>query len=200
MTGTPAAALFKVYTRHCFFIRLISLTAICCLSLLPSTAQHCPFDHSGAIIVSPRNFITDSVIDGLNIFLCDSAGNPYSQAPRGDGYHYGFPCQFHQNPSQTTFRGYIDNNNPAEPRQIRFPFASNNYLLICSRSYDTYKAYIKVVDPKQRFFESPAVKLFPIDVYPLCGNYDDPVYRSSKIAGRIYQPVEIQLQPTPPIK
>lgn len=195
MTGTLTAALFKVYTLHCFFTRLISLTAICCLSLLPSTAQHCPFDHSGAIIVSPRNVITDSVIDGLNIFLCDSAGNPYSEAPRGDGYHYGFPCQFHQNPSQTTFRGYIDNNNPAEPRQIRFPFASNDYLLICNRSYEAHNVFLRAIDPQQRYFESSVVKIIPIDVYPLCGNYDEAKYHDSRIGGRIYQPIIIRLHP-----
>ncbi len=181
-------------------MKKILILLFAALSFCSVRAQHCPFDGAGIIVISIHGPAGKASIEGLEVFLCDSSGNPFSRIPSTSGSFYSFDCNFHQNPSRTTFKGYIDNNNPADPRIIRFPFAGSNYVLICSRSYDTYKAYVKVVDPQHRFFDSPAVKLLPIDVYSLCGNYDDPVYRSSKIEGRIYQPVEIQLQPIPPIK
>ena len=158
-------------------------------------AQHCPFDGAGIIVVNIHSQEDKASISGLEVFLCDSLGNPYEQAPASNGRTHSFDCSFHQNPATTTFRGNIDNNNPAEPRKIRFPFAGDDYVLLCERTYDTYKAYIKVIDPQGRFNETSAIKLFPIDVYSLCGNYRDSSYNSSRFYGRIYHPVEIKLYP-----
>lgn len=171
----------------CFFF--------CICTSASTNAQHCPFDRSGAIVISARNAVTDSIIDGLEIFLCDSLGHPYRYAPRENGQTFNFDCQFHQNPQRTTFQGYIDNNHPADPLKIRFPFAGRDYLMICSRGYSCYKAYVKLIDPLNRYHSSSVIKLVPEDVYPLCGNYDEPEYRDSRIPGRRYQPAIISLYP-----
>ena len=165
------------------------------LANIIARAQHCPFDGTGIIVVNIHGHEDNISISGLEVFLCDSLGNPYEQAPASNGRTHSFDCSFHQNPATTTFRGYIDNNHPAEPRKIRFPFAGDDYVLLCERTYDTFKAYVKVIDPQGRFAESSAIKLFPVDVYSLCGNYRASTYNSSRFYGRIYHPVEIKLYP-----
>ena len=103
---------------------------------------------------------------------------------------------FWQNPNQTTFRGYIDNANPAEVEKIRFPFALNNYVTTVWDHFPIgkFKIIIEDVDGTKNggAFKTRSLTIQNLDVYPLCTTYNDEVYHCPfrKIE---YKPVDVIL-------
>ncbi len=153
------------------------------ITFTTAMGQHCAFDFAAIIVVNVHEKDSIKNIPNLKITIVDSIGKPFESG------------QFWQNPSKTTFAGYIDNNNPADPSRIRFPFASDNYVLIIGYRFPVEKYYIKIeeIDRSANGEYYPLIwptKLYAIDKYSLCGTYDDDYYHSIP-AGRIYKPIEI---------
>ncbi|MBK9191681.1 MAG: hypothetical protein IPM77_09300 [Crocinitomicaceae bacterium] len=81
---------------------------------------------------------------------------------------------------------------------MRFPFANDNYVLICNHHFPIEKYYLKIeeIDGSENGEYYPLIwttKLFSIDKYSLCGTYDDDYYHPI-YGGRIYNPIEIIMQ------
>lgn len=158
-------------------------------------AQHCPFDGSAIIVLNIHNENSSAIIPGLKIYLEDSAGNPYSTYQYKNQKYAKDIALFWQNPDHTTFKGYIDNNNPAEPEKIRFPFARNNYVLTTYDGFplDQYKIVIEDADAvKNGLFETKIITLGKQDVYPLCTTYNKEVY-NCPFKKVIYTPADVIL-------
>lgn len=172
---------------------LFSLLSVCALG------QHCPFDFTAIIVVSVHEKDSAANIPNLRISLIDSAGNNVTDIFYRNGKAVVDTLRFWQNPNETTFKGYIDNENPADPVKIRFPFAKDNYVFVCSRKFEASKYQIKIekVDGKQNGEYYPIifpVYLYEQDKYSLCGNYDNEEYSPEYYGERIYKPIEIIMQ------
>jgi hypothetical protein len=157
-----------------FFIMLLTATA---------RAQHCPFDNSGIIVVNVHTDKDTALLTGLKISLIDSNGK--------------WVADFWQNPPHTTFKGYIDNENPARPKRIRFPFAKDNYVLVTRSRFKLEQYNIKISytrpDKKKDLFETLIIAATNDDVYSLCGTYDEEVYPGRMLNDKqyTYKPVEV---------
>ncbi len=155
------------------------------LLLLTATtkAQHCPFDMSGIIVLNIHTDNDTALLTGLTISLIDSNGN--------------WVADFWQNPPRTTFKGYIDNENPAEPKRIRFPFAKDNYVLVTRSRFPLGQYNIKISytrpDKKKDLFETIIISATNDDVYSLCGTYDEEIYPGWMLNDKqyTYKPVEV---------
>ena len=150
-----------------YFIGLLFTT----LFLARSNAQHCEYDFAAIIVVKPTTGSSDSLIKGLQITLLDSTGKIYKEVWHNDTLF------FWQNPERTTQTGYIDNNNPLRPEKIRFPFAKNNYVVVCDRQIAYAKMKIKIEDTdgikNGGEFLTQVISIKPEDVFPLCTEHSD---------------------------
>lgn len=162
----------------CFFLALLfSLFAVF------AKAQHCPFDMSAIVVVKIHTDKDTALITGLTLSIVDSNGN--------------WVADFWQNPPQTTFKGYIDNENPARPKHIRFPFAKDNYVWVTRSRFKLGHYNIKISytrpDKKKDLFESIIISATNDDVYPLCGTYDEEAYPPWMLNDRqkIFKPIEV---------
>lgn len=171
-------------------ILLISIT-------LYSNAQHCPYDLSGIIVLNIHSKNSTAIIPNLKITLLDSLNNVvmanfWRKEKHKGGNFVKDTLKFWQNPSKTTFGGYIDNNNPADDTRIRFPFAKENYVLVGGYDFkiQNYKIKIEDVDGRknQGRFKTTIIRPKQIKVYSLCGKYNLERYPGD------FQPTEVILK------
>ncbi|HXB39160.1 MAG TPA: hypothetical protein VNZ49_01380 [Bacteroidia bacterium] len=159
-------------------------------------AQHCPFDGSAILVLNIHSADSAGIIPGLKIYLEDSLGKPFFSYRYMDKKWVNDTVWFRQNPDHTTFRGYIDNNNPTEIHKIRFPFARNNYVTTVYDGFPIEKYKIKIADTdgvaNGGWFQPKTSVLTDRDVYPLCTTYNDEVYNCpfKKI---VYKPADVIL-------
>ena len=166
------------------------------LSAVVAYAQHCPFDGAGIIAIRPLEESSSTIIPNLRITLLDSVYNVVFGTELRDGAWVTDTVEFWQNPQKTTFRGYIDNANPADGRRIRFPFARDNYVWVCSDRFPAGRYYVQIedIDGKENggAFKTLVLSLRNDDVYTLCSTYDEEEYPESG-EGRRFEAVEITL-------
>jgi hypothetical protein len=93
-------------------------------------SQHCPFDFANILVVNVHAVNDTSVISNLRITLLDSIGQTVMTQKWGSGEWVDDTLRFWQNPNSTSHSGIMDNNNPMNPRTIRFWFARSNYVLV----------------------------------------------------------------------
>jgi hypothetical protein len=169
--------------NHASMIKHFILSLLFFLAILATKAQHCPFDMSGIIVL---NIHTDSdtvLLTGLRISLFDSNDKRVAD--------------FWLNPPGTAFKGYIDNENPAQPKLIRFPFAKENYVVVTRNGFKQQHYNIKISytrpDKEKDLFETLIISATNDDVYSLCGTYNEEVYPGRMLNDRqyTYKPVEV---------
>jgi hypothetical protein len=161
-------------------------------------AQHCPYDAEGLIVVNIHTRGDTSIIPALKVTLVDSLGLSI-MTPDWDFRKYlTDTLKFWQNPARTTFKGKIDCNNPVDPTRVRFPFANNNYVLMCPVYFKAEKYKIKIEDTDGEenggCFETVILQLKNEDIYPLCGTYNMKNYPDEYDGKKNkYKPIEIKL-------
>jgi hypothetical protein len=168
-------------------------TILICASVF---GQHCPYDFSAAIIVHIHEKDSSKTIPNLRLTLIDSSGKALTATYYRNKQFVNDTVRFWQNPAQTTFKGYIDNENPAEDEKIRFPFAADHYVLVISRGMDLTGYSIRIENGKSKNqYQLPYydVSLSNNDKYILCGTYDEKDYRVKTYGDREYKPVDITL-------
>ena len=168
-------------------------TLIIILSSASLYAQHCPFDFSAIIVLNVHAENDSMVIPNLEITMYDSNNRIITTSHWQDNQWKEKTYYFWQNPAKTTFTGYIDNENPAVPEKIRFPFAKNNYVLVVSREFKANKYTIHIKDPSKKY-KDRKIKPKKDCVYSLCGTYDREIYKSRSESGLVYQPINIILK------
>lgn len=173
------------------------LTLISLVSSAVANAQHCPFDFSAIVVLNIHTAGGAGIIPGLKIYMTDSTGAAVMRGNYRNGKWVSDTLWFWQNPEKTTFTGYIDNENPAEEEKIRFPFAKDNYVCVVARDFPLSKYTIVIKEANGsnvgKFMAAP-LKLRDSEAYPLCGTYDDEVYKS-RCEGVIFHPAEVVLKP-----
>lgn len=150
-------------------------------------AQHCPFDATGIIVLNIHAIGDSTQIPGLKITV--------------QGFDNGAGNIFWQNPTKTTLQGNIVANDSALLKKYNFPFAGNNYVLVCGYllSKQTYNVLIEDVDGTANGgqFESKWIKLSQNNVFSLCGTYRlKSIPRYWKNAKTNYEPINIPLELT----
>lgn len=174
---------------------LVCIALVCC-SYISASAQHCPFDFAAMIVVHVHDEDSTRTIPGLRITLIDSTGKGYVKMHYRNGRFVEDTVRFWQNPPKTTYRGYIDNENPGEMENIRFPFAKDNYVLIVGRGMDLTGFSLRVettTENSQYLVPFSTIPLHTEDAYALCGVYDDNKFYPREYGQRVYSPVEIIL-------
>ncbi len=174
---------------------LLFSTAFLALSTA-AKSQCCPFDNAAIIVVTVHEKDSTKNIPHLRITIVDSLGNPITETTYKDGQPVVDTLRFWQNPNKTTFVGYIDNENPADPTRINFPFAKDNYVFVCGHNFSTknYRIKIEEIDGKANGVYSPlhwTVPLYDQDKYSLCETFDDLEYSPLYYGTRLYKPIEI---------
>ncbi|HWY37458.1 MAG TPA: hypothetical protein VNY73_02795 [Bacteroidia bacterium] len=162
--------------------------------LLSLKAQHCPFDGAALIALTIQAADSNGIISGLKIYMLDSTGKPVKGYRYANNQWVNDTVWFWQNPERTTFKGYIDNNNPAQNDKIRFPFARNNYVTVVHDHFPLSKCKIVIagINKGKRSFKTKIITLKDTDVYPLCTTYNDEVY-NCPFRKIIYAPADIIL-------
>lgn len=169
--------------NHRSMIKKLILSLLLFSITAASKAQHCPFDMSAIVVVNIHTDKDTALLTGLSISLVDSNGK--------------WVADFWQNPPRTTFKGYIDNENPAQPKRIRFPFAKDNYVWVTRSRFKLEQYNIKISytrpDKKKDLFESIIISATNDDVYSLCGTYDEEIYPAWMLNDKqhSYKPIEV---------
>lgn len=161
-------------------------------------AQHCPFDLEGIVVVKIHAEGDTAIIQNLNITLLDTLGNPVLKQDWAYRDFLGDTLRLWQNPSKTTFHTTIDCNHPADPRRIRFPFAKEDYVLVCPIYFtvEKYKIKIEDIDGEKNggWFATNFYEFTREDLYSLCGTYNLKVYPDDQSEeAHKYIPVNIPL-------
>jgi len=148
------------------------------------SAQHCPFDATGIIVVNIHSSSNTANIANLEVILLDSLGKAVGE--------------FWRNPDKTTYHGPIDCNHRADVTRMRFPFVKENYVFVgvINLLNKPHSINIRDIDGNDNGgnFAPVLVKLTKIDMYSLCGTYkmeeypED--YHDQKV---VYKPIEICL-------
>jgi hypothetical protein len=167
-------------------------------SSLVLKSQHCPFDAEGILVVRVHSIQDSSVIKNLRITLLDSLGNTVITPDWDFGKFLDDTLKFWQNPVVTTFHTTIDCNHPADPTRINFPFAKDNYVLMCPifTKIGKYKLNIEDIDGTANDGKFAAViyQLSEDDLYSLCGTYNRKIYPEDEDEVRKkFMPIDIQL-------
>jgi hypothetical protein len=178
--------------------KLLLISTFLIFSKLILTAQHCPFDAEGIIVVKIHSKGDTSIIQNLKITLIDSTGNSVLTPKWDFGKFLGDTVKLWQNPSETTFKTTIDCDHPANPTKIRFPFANDNYVLMCPIYFkiEKYKLRVEDTDGEKNggSFSTAFYKLTKEDLYSLCGTYKSPVYPEEQFEKKVnYAPISIEL-------
>jgi len=161
-------------------------------------AQHCPYDAEGLIVINIHAKGDTSIIPALSITLLDSLGHTI-MTPEWDFSKYlSDTLKFWQNPAKTTFKGKIDCNNPVDPTKVSFPFANNNYVLMCPVCFRAgkYKLKIEDIDREENggHFDTIILQLKNEDIYPLCGTYKMKIYPEEYNGQKFnYKPIDVTL-------
>lgn len=161
------------------------------ISFVPLRAQHCAFCGAMINVLKPVAEGDSVAISGLKISFLDSVGQPVMESSWQQGAWVEDTLWMWQNPPRTTFRGYIDNENPLQPRKMRFWFAEDNYVLMGLRM-EIHSILIE--DPKGRF-ESKELSVMGLESYPLCSSFsswDLPMENRSFVKG--YSPLLVELK------
>ena len=134
-----------------------------------TAAQHCPYC-GGRILVVEICEKGDSIpIEGLSISLHDSTGAALF-TPRWNGMVFKQDTmRLWSNPRRTTMWGLIDNNNPMDPKRMRFPFAEENYIWL---GHYIEGSFIRIWDPdfgaNRGAYATTDIPLDPSDFHSLC--------------------------------
>jgi hypothetical protein len=170
--------MFKIYqmTRFLIFAGLLFAGGL--------SAQHCPFDATGIIVVNIHSSSNTANVANLEVILLDSLGKEVGE--------------FWRNPDKTTYHGPIDCNHRAEVTKMRFPFAKDNYVFVGVIDLLNKPHTIKIEDTDGPSnggnFKTLVIKPESKDMYSLCGTYkmeeypED--YRERKV---FYKPIEVCL-------
>jgi hypothetical protein len=148
------------------------------------SAQHCPFDATGIIVVNIHCSSDTANITNLEVILMDSLGKVVGE--------------FWRNPDKITYHGPIDCNHRADVTRMRFPFAKDNYVFVGAINLlnKPHTISIRDIDGKKNGgnFASVLVKLTKSEVYSLCGTYKMEVYPEEYHDQKVvYKPLEICL-------
>lgn len=150
--------------------------------------QHCAYDFTSIIVVSIHEKDNLNNIPNLKVTIVDSEGNKVLDRNENE-------IIFWQNPEQTTFEGFIDNNNPAQNEKIRFPFAKDNYIWVCSVSFNLDDYYLKIEEINDslqyRLPDYKFIKLYEVDKFHLCDSYRNEDYHKNFGSRRLHKPIEI---------
>jgi hypothetical protein len=162
-------------------------------------AQHCPYDAEGLIVVNIHVRGDTSIIAALKVTLVDSLGLSVMTPEWDFSKFLNDTLKFWQNPAKTTFKGKIDCNNPVDPTRVRFPFANDNYVLMCPVCFEAekYKMKIEDIDGEENggHFATVILQLKKGDIYPLCGTYNLKNYPDEYDGQNFkYKPIEIKLK------
>lgn len=161
------------------------------VSSSPIIAQHCAYCGAMINVLKPVAEGDSVAISGLKITFLDSLGTPVMESVWRQGAWIEDTLRMWQNPPRTTFTGYIDNENPMQPRKMRFWFAEDNYILMGMRKEIST---ILIEDPRGRF-ESKEISVLGLDSYPLCSDFsswDLPMEHRSFVKG--YSPLLVELK------
>ena len=166
------------------------------ISLSPSFAQHCPYCGRFIQVLKPVAPGDSMAISGLKITITDSLGAPIQSEAWRDGRWQDKPLMMWQNPSFTTFKGLIDNNNPLEAEKVRFWFAEDNYV-IDRLLMGSYWIVIEDVDGPQNGgeFKTLKIPIEEIQSFPLCtynSTWDSPY--SNRYFVKDYAPLVVELE------
>lgn len=148
------------------------------------SAQHCPFDATGIIVVNIHSSSNTANIANLEVILMDSLGKVVGE--------------FWRNPDKTTYHGPIDCNHRADVTRMRFPFAKDNYVFVgvINLLNQPHSIIIKDIDGNNNGgnFAPVLVKPTKSDMYSLCGTYKMEVYPEEYHDQKVvYKPIEICL-------
>lgn len=152
-------------------------------------AQHCPYDFLGLVVLYIHSEDNSEVIPDLRITLLDS-NNTIINDP-----YYEEPFEFIQNSLNSRNVGPLDNNHSNHHKK-RFPFAKNNYVLLCMADFDLNGCKVEIIDRKGLFGDT-IIDISNAVVYPLCTVYDYEEYpkRPTPSSGTFnYKPYEITLE------
>lgn len=146
--------------------------------------QHCAYDFASIIVVSVHEKDNLNNIQNLKISIVDSKGNTVSD-------HKEKEIVFWQNPekSSTVF------NNFENAREIRYPFAKDNYVWVCGVNFSVDDYYLKIEEvndsSQYRLPDYKLIKLYEVDKFHLCDSYKNEDYHKSFGSRRLYKPIEI---------
>ncbi|HRH70516.1 MAG TPA: hypothetical protein PLB89_13490 [Flavobacteriales bacterium] len=160
------------------------------MAVLPTllSAQHCGYDHASIIVVHPHRVNSPTVEPRLRITLLDTDHLPVMI--HGQEWNRFRPNDrsgaLHDRAWQPHFERYKD---------LEFPFAGDNYVLVIPSHLDYTGYSILVQDERNGGMGELKRTVVPIsnnDVYGLCGTFDEEVYPTRK--GRPdFKPVDIIL-------
>ena len=140
--------------------------------------QHCPFDGVSIIVVDvhERNFAKN--IPHLKITMVNVEGKPVLD-------YKGNEITFWQNLEKSIH----SINDLDHAKEMRFPFAKDNYVWVLPKSFQIDGYFLKIENTvKPTKFDK--IKLYDVDKYHLCGQYTNEQL-SSYSGQRVYQPIEI---------
>lgn len=167
--------------RYQLFL-LISFTLLSGLAF----GQHCAYDFASIIVVYVHEKDNLNTIPNLKITLVDNEGNAVLD-------HNDKEIVFWQNP-QKTISKY---NSPEKAKEIRYPFAKDNYVWVCGVNFSVDDYYLKIEETgNTSHYNLPyykLIRLYEADKFHLCDAYDNEDY-FTYTGRRLYKPVEIILQ------
>jgi len=150
--------------------------------------QHCAYDFASIIVVSIHEQDNLNNIPNLKVTIVDNEGNSVLDRNEKE-------IVFWQNPDKTTFEGFIESNNPVQNEKIRFPFAKDNYIWVCSINFSLDDYYLKIEEigdsAQYRLPYYKFIKLYEVDKFHLCDSYKSEDYNKTFGSRRLYKPIEI---------
>ncbi len=165
---------------------IIILTLAICFSFIKAQSQHCAYDSASIIVVSIHDKDSLNNIPNLKVTLVDSSGNAVLDS-------YNNEIVFWQNPKKTI----SEYNSPKNAKEIRYPFAKDNYVYVYDANFYVDDYYLKIEETeatsKYRLPYYKHNKLYEIDKFHLCSTYKKEDYFTYS-GRRLYKPVEIIVQ------
>ncbi|MBL0044020.1 MAG: hypothetical protein IPP33_06330 [Flavobacteriales bacterium] len=136
-------------------------------------AQHCAFDHYSIIVVRPHVEGDTNVVEGLRIVLLDENNLPATAT--------GTPFYLFQRNTERP-QQWMHPSTWRRNGKRQFPFAEDNYILVVPNHFHMDNYRVLVLDerpgtngPRYRY---QLLHLHPTHCKPLCGHYNDEVYRT----------------------
>jgi hypothetical protein len=166
------------------YTKLIAAFTLSFLFAFSSKSQHCIFDVYSIIVVKVHSATDTNNIPNLKITLINN------------NLKTNDTLFFFQNPNKLKFE-HIANH-----KQYNFPFAKDNYCLVCKNNVTTENYSLKIEDidgvNNGGEFKTAIIHIYEIDKYPLCGRYDKTTYQDLNHSnlGRVYKPLEVILYRT----
>lgn len=146
--------------------------------------QHCAYDGASIIVVNVHEKDNLNNIPNLIITIVDSKENPVLD-------HKEKEIVFWQNPEKSS----TEYNNFENAREIRYPFAKDNYVWVCGVNFSTDDYYLKIEETGNiSNYHLPyykLIKLYEGDKFHLCDSYRNEDYHKNFGSQRLYKPIEI---------